>query len=299
MADFDPYGLGSNWGGFSLNSGMPASSPLNSPDWGGFFDPGYDYGGMGSLSGSGGGGTGVGTNWWDETDWSNVGNMAMNAAGMFGGGGNAPTPEGYDWNTWQGGYGPSKGNLNPYTDPLYQNINNLWAQQGVMGGMNAFNNQAMPMLSKLSQQETGYLKNQLGAQATLKTGADLENLGANFGNGMYSGAFAQGAADTAANNYLQAGLAGEQARLGLLGNWSQQAMGDLNNLWGAQTNWMMNAANPELVAPVMTPRYAQKKGPSFGGFMQGALGGAGAGAALGPWGALGGAIIGGIGGLFT
>ena len=55
---------------------------------------------------------------------------------------------------------------------------------------------------------------------------------------------------------------------------------------------------PQQTGPTFIPGAPAARGGGFGDIASGALQGAGAGAALGPWGALGGAVIGGLGSAF-
>jgi len=233
-----------NFGGFDPYNIYPFGDP------GSYTNQGFNYGAYATPPSPS-----TSSTWWQSRDWQSIGAGLQGLGGMFAGGQQAPVPTGYEWQQFTGGYGPGGGNLNPYADAMYANMNNLWAQEGLMGGLNAFNNQAMPMLSKLSSQETDFLRNQLGQQATQQTLNQFEELGATLG--VNSGAFQRAAADTASQNYLQAGLAGEQARLGLLGNWSQQAMQGLQTGWQNNMNWLLGESEAQRVAPTLTPTYQQ------------------------------------------
>jgi hypothetical protein len=226
----------------------------------------------------------------------------MNLAGMMGGGGKSPIPTGYEWQQFGGGYGPGGGNLNPYADAMYGNVNNQWAQQGLMGGYNAWMNQMMPELTKMSAQAVQPFNDQMANKARQQAQMSMEGLGAQFGPGINSGAFTGAAADSASNIFLEAGLAGEQQRLGLLGNWSMQGMQGLNQNWQNQTNWLFGESEAQRMAPVLTTQYAQPQKPgegwNWGGMGQGAMAGAGLGASFGLPGLLIGGALGALGGGF-
>jgi uncharacterized membrane protein len=243
-----------------------------------------------------------GTPWWLSTDWGGVGDALTNAAGLFGGGGGAPIPTGYEWQTYGGGYGPGGGNLNPYSDALYGNINNMFMEQGIAGGYNQWMNQLMPELTKMSAQAVQPYNQQMSEQARRMAQKSMEDLGSQFGAGINSGAFTGAAADSASNLFLQAGLAGEQQRLGLLGDWSARSMEGMNNQWGNMLGYMYGEGAAQRVAPTLTPTYAQPKKPGqwdWGGFGQGAMAGAGIGNSILPgWGALIGGGLGALGGAF-
>jgi len=273
----------------------------------GGFDPyaGFDvptWAGGGYASPGAGGGGGANDNpWWASTDWGGVGDAAMNLAGMMGGGGQAPTPTGYEWQNYTGGYGPGGGNLNPYSDALYGNINNMFMKEGIAGGYNQWMNQLMPELTKMSAQAVQPYNQQMTEQARRMSQQQMEGLGAQFGAGINSGAFTGAAADATSNLFLQAGLAGEQQRLGLLGDWSARSMEGMNNQWGNMLGYMYGEGSAQRVAPTLTPTYSQGKKPGqwdWGGFGRGALSGAGMGASFGPWGALIGGGLGALGGAF-
>jgi hypothetical protein len=224
---------------------------------------------------------------------------------MAQGGQNMPMPEGYDWMNYPGAGG--KPNLNPWSDPFYDNLNNFWASKGMAGGYDPaatygiWQNQVMPGMMEMSNQATRPYNDMMFQNARGLIQGSMEDIGASLGTGVYGGAFGKLAQDKSSELALQAGMAGEQARLGLLSGWSNQSLAQLPSMY--QDMWKTQAgfAAPEWVAPVVTPRYGEQNQGLFnggswdwGGMGQGALAGAGIGAAFGGVGAL---IGGGLGGL--
>lgn len=133
------------------------------------------------------------------------------------------------------------------------------------------------------------------------------------GNAFYSGAAVDSMARGVGDVYNQAVSNITGAQTGMLQSLFGQAMpafsqahnlerslmgqtfGQMGGMFDSSMGRTGMASMPEWWQPTY---HVQERGGGLGGFFGGAAAGAGAGAPLGPWGMAGGAVLGGLGGLF-
>lgn len=259
------------------------------------------------------------TDWWSEN--SDALARAAGAGGQllagYAAGGEGPKQTGWGFLNYTNPFTGDM-NLNPLTQGMWGNMNN--AMMGTLGP-NGYSPQAvqqlwlqnLPGLNTAAANMVGDYGAALESNVRRLVAPTLEATAADYaGQGaLYSGAAMQGIADATTRLGYDAMIAQQQARLGLLDPWSQQSYQGLQSGYGNIFNMMGQYAAPEYVAPTLLPTYGkgsfnpqvgqENKGNFWQGllnFGSGALTGAAAGAALGPWGAVAGGVIGGLGSLF-
>lgn len=201
----------------------------------------------------------------------------------------------YDPNAYMNQFLNSTGGLanavSGQNSQLQQSLNAIASRQAAEGvnaqaqnfaGMGALNSgAAMAAMGDAMAQPFAQVQSQLQQNQLQGTLGLYNNAMGNYAQGNQFGA----------QNQLQAGMANQNANLGLAGMYAgnyQNNMGQLGGLAGQFGG---------SVAPQY--EYQQGKGSKLGAAATGALGGAAAGSALGPWGAAAGGIIGGLGGFFS
>lgn len=256
--------------------------------------------------------------WWYENS-RDIARTGMGLGGMMAGqAASAMSPKQTGWG-YMNYINPATGdnNVNALTQGMWGNMNNM--MQGTLGP-NGYSPQAveqlwlqnLPGLNTAAANMTGDFNEALNANVRRLVAPTMEAKAADYGGqgALYSGAAMQGISDATTKLGYDAMIAQQQARLGLLSPWSQQSYTGLQQGYGNVYNMMGQYGAPDLIAPTLLPTYGNgsfnpQEGQQGGGFGQGllkfgqgALSGAGMGASLGPWGALAGGILGGLGSLF-
>lgn len=134
-----------------------------------------------------------------------------------------------------------------------------------------------------------------GSEAYQRAMTDLQNNQNDATNlAAYNATLAgQNAFSQSLNDQINAGNFGNNAQTGYV-----------NQIWNLLSNSMSDYDKNMEMANILTSAYNQqqagkKKNGGLGGALSGAASGAMAGSAFGPWGALGGAALGGLGGYFS